>query len=168
MRPVCLFLLFCLLALSACSSLTPGKRSGIARLPGGWTYGSQGSPEVRTALLAQFENWLGTPYRLGGEDRSGIDCSAFVQRTYSDRFNIRLPRSTTKQLDAGQFVPPGEIRIGDLLFFSTGSTGKHVGMYLGQGSFLHASTRNGVILSRLNEAYWQNSLFAVRRILPNS
>lgn len=120
---------------------------------------------VQQALLAQFREWRGTPYRLGGNSRSGIDCSAFVQQTLATHFQIKAPRTTAQQVNMGEEVDRSSPKVGDLLFFRTGYSTRHVGFYLGGGKFLHASTRVGVTISRLDDKYWRKTFWQVRRVM---
>lgn len=120
---------------------------------------------VQQALLDQFREWRGTPYRLGGNTRAGIDCSAFVQQTLAAHFNIKAPRTTAQQVHMGDEVPRDALKVGDLLFFRTGYSTRHVGFYLGGGQFLHASTKVGVTISRLDDLYWRKTFWKVRRVM---
>ena len=120
---------------------------------------------VQQALLTQFREWRGTPYRLGGNSKAGIDCSAFVQQTLSTHFNVNAPRTTTQQVQLGVAVDRDNLKVGDLLFFRTGYTTKHVGFYLGGGQFLHASTKVGVTISKLDDLYWRKTFWKVRRVM---
>lgn len=116
-------------------------------------------------LNNQLKSWRGTPYRYGGVDRKGIDCSAFVQRTFSEKFNIRLPRSTSDQAKIGEKVAKSDLRTGDLLFFKIGGTGTglHVGIYDKDDYFIHASTSQGVTRSSLSNSYWKSRYWQARR-----
>lgn len=120
--------------------------------------------EVRAALLRQYQEWQGTPYRLGGNNRSGIDCSGFTQVTFQHRFNHSLPRTTEAQARQGVEIDLQTMQPGDLLFFNTDIKVRHVGIYMGQGEFLHASTSRGVMISRLDNPYWQKNFWQVRRV----
>ncbi|PMR75563.1 C40 family peptidase [Billgrantia endophytica] len=120
---------------------------------------------VRQALLAQHERWVGTPYRLGGTSDRGIDCSALVQNVFSDTFRLELPRSTSEQVRQGTPIARDELQVGDLVFFRPPGAYDHVGIYVGEGYFLHASTSRGVRLSKLNNAYWQRHYWQARRTL---
>jgi cell wall-associated NlpC family hydrolase len=104
------------------------------------------------------------PYRLGGADRRGLDCSAFAQITYRERFGLDIPRETSAQHAAGAEVPLAAAAPGDLLFFDTGPREQHVGIYAGQRQFLHVSTRAGVMLSSVLEPYWAGRFKAVIRV----
>ncbi|PXX97304.1 C40 family peptidase [Halomonas sp. LBP4] len=120
---------------------------------------------VRQALLAQHERWVGTPYRLGGTTERGIDCSALVQHVFNDTFRLALPRSTGRQVHQGTPVARDELQAGDLVFFRPPGAYDHVGIYVGDGFFLHASTSRGVKLSRLDNAYWRRHYWQARRAL---
>lgn len=121
---------------------------------------------VITLLSEQQREWSGTPYVLGGNTRKGIDCSGFTRITFMDRFNIQLPRTTSDQAKHGVQIPRSQIQTGDLVFFKTGRgpNGYHVGIYVKDDLFLHASTSGGVIYSSLNSPYWRKTYWQARRI----
>ncbi|CAM3521899.1 suppresses thermosensitivity of prc mutants at low osmolality (lipoprotein) [Xenorhabdus nematophila AN6/1] len=121
--------------------------------------------DIKSKLLSQYADWKGVTYRLGGSTKRGIDCSAFVQRTFHDQFGMALPRSTSEQQNIGQTVSRSKLRAGDLVLFKTGARMRHVGIYLGNNQFVHASTSNGVIVSRLTDSYWNKRYYGARRIL---
>lgn len=112
-------------------------------------------------LYAQYKEWRGTPYRYGGNNRSGIDCSAFVQRTFMSQFAIELPRTTKKQILAGIPIKRTDLQSGDLVFFNKGT---HVGIYLQDDRFLHASTKAGVIISSIHNSYWSRHYWRAIRV----
>jgi len=117
---------------------------------------SLADPEAtRAALLEQYLDWAGVPYRTGGHSREGLDCSGFIQLTYLQRFGVQLPRDTSAQRGVGSKVEPSHMRPGDLVFFDTGPAERHVGIYVGKRQFLHVSSSTGVMLSRLDDAYWE-------------
>ncbi|GAB2794977.1 bifunctional murein DD-endopeptidase/murein LD-carboxypeptidase [Halomonas shantousis] len=118
---------------------------------------------IRQALLAEHRRWVGTPYVLGGDSRRGIDCSALVQRVYQEAFLYELPRTTEAQQYEGRRIGRDELAPGDLIFFHSPGRYRHVGIYVGQGLFLHASTSQGVKLSRLDNAYWSRNYRQARR-----
>ena len=117
------------------------------------------------ALSNYYALWAGTNYRMGGEGRNGIDCSAFVQQVYAELFSIGLPRTTAAQARAGERIALTDLRPTDLVFFRTSMFGKHVGIYHGEDSFLHVSTENGVMISSLHETYWRTRFWQARRII---
>lgn len=111
--------------------------------------------EVQRALNEFLSIWEGTPYRLGGNSRKSIDCSALTSRTYKELFDIDLPRTASAQASQGSTIPPSDLQPGDLVFFRIGRYQSHVGVYMGNNSFMHASTLKGVTLSKLDDPYWQ-------------
>lgn len=129
--------------------------------------GQINDPIMAIALLSEQQyEWAGTPYVLGGSGRKGVDCSGFVQTTFFDRFGIKLPRQTKEQANYGQYIDKADIQTGDLVFFKTGRgpNGYHVGIYVKEDKFLHASTKGGVIYSSLNSDYWRKAYWQARRI----
>lgn len=92
----------------------------------------------------------------------------FVQRTFREQFGLELPRSTYEQQEMGKSVSRSNLRTGDLVLFRAGSTGRHVGIYIGNNQFVHASTSSGVIISSMNEPYWKKRYNEARRVLSRS
>ncbi|MEJ7768802.1 MAG: NlpC/P60 family protein [Chitinophagaceae bacterium] len=107
-------------------------------------------------LLNFMEEWYGTHYRYGGSDRLGIDCSAFSTKLMSAVFGISVPRTVKEQFDNTRRVPRADLQTGDLLFFDTRGGISHVGVYLLNNKFVHASVSNGVMISDLDEAYFKS------------
>lgn len=124
--------------------------------------------DVKTRLMDQYASWKGVRYRLGGSTKSGIDCSGFVQRTFREQFGLELPRSTYEQQEMGKSVDRTKLRTGDLVLFRAGSTGRHVGIYIGNNQFVHASTSSGVTISSMDEPYWKRRYNEARRVLSRS
>ena len=125
------------------------------------------SGTIESRIRAEYARWRGTPYLLGGTTKRGVDCSAFVQHVYADAFGVDLPRSTADQVREGRRVQPAQLKAGDLVFFRPPGASRHVGIYLGNGTFTHASTSQGVTLGSLEEAYWQSAYWTSRRLLEN-
>ena len=117
-------------------------------------------------LYDHAQTFSGTPYRLGGDDRSGMDCSGLVVRLYRDVYNLYLPHSTAELYQTGLAVSLRSLEVGDLIFFreERGAAPSHVGVYLGNAAFIHASSTNGVIVSKLTETYYQKRFAGARRI----
>lgn len=113
-------------------------------------------------VLNVYRGWAGTRYRLGGDSKLGIDCSAFVRETAQRALGIYLPRSTAQQKSVGKAIPKSSLKAGDLVFFRKNH---HVGIYVGNGKFVHASSSKGVTTSSLNEYYWYKHYSQSRRII---
>jgi cell wall-associated NlpC family hydrolase len=123
---------------------------------------------VKKRLRSEVRMWEGTPHKIGGETRQGIDCSGFVQRLYRDIFGQRIPRSTKLQVKSGQSIEKNQLYTGDLVFFKSTFKRRHVGIYLGLGEFAHASASKGVTISSLQNPYWAQSYWTARRYLNAS
>ncbi|NNF08238.1 MAG: hypothetical protein HKN21_15855 [Candidatus Eisenbacteria bacterium] len=158
-----LLLLFSL----GCGGASPQPASGVATSSGT----NKDKPHVQDrddifyALMDQFADWKGTRYQYGGQSRNGVDCSGFVQLTYKHQFGVNLPRTTKLQARLGPEVSRKKLQVGDLVFFQTGIHVRHVGMYLGNQQFLHASSSKGVTISRMDTAYWSQRFWKATRPL---
>lgn len=120
------------------------------------------------SLFDVYQQWEGVPYRWGGETQSGVDCSAFVQIAFQDAWQIALPRTTQSQSKVGTQIASNEAHYGDLVFFRISRHSEHVGVYIGNQRFMHASSSKGVIISRLDNPYWASKFWQFRRIYrPN-
>ena len=117
-----------------------------------------------TKLSLFYQDWQHTPYRYGGNSKKGIDCSAFSQKTYKQVFSHSLPRTVATQINVGHKVSRAQLRPGDLVFFKTGRTTRHVGVYLRNGTFMHASTSSGVMQSQLSNRYWNRRFITARTL----
>ncbi|HHQ6632649.1 TPA: NlpC/P60 family protein [Serratia fonticola] len=115
-------------------------------------------------ILSHYDRWEGVRYKFGGNSRKGIDCSAYMQRVFQDEFAVSLPRSTGEQMKLGSRVAKSQLHTGDLVFFKTSSRQRHVGVYIGEGEFVHASTSMGVTVSNLDNQYWGARYELARRI----
>lgn len=115
---------------------------------------------------------LGSPYKMGGNDpRKGVDCSGFVRHVYRETARVELPRSAKAMSRDGEAVARDELKPGDLVFFNTLKRPfSHVGIYAGEGKFVHASSRQSkrVMLSDLNDRYWTKHYNGARRVLPGA
>lgn len=126
------------------------------------------APDSWRSLYSEGCKWLGTPYKYGGNDRNGVDCSGLMVAIYRDALNIKLPRTSRQQSEWCRRVDIKNLQPGDLLFFDTSRdrNGKvsHVGLYLGSGEMLHSSTSRGVIVSAIVDNYYSERLLACGRV----
>ena len=112
-------------------------------------------------------DWIGTPYRFGGSSRKGIDCSAFTKELYSDVFNMDIQRNSRDIFSMVSPVKRDELKEGDLVFFKIHSRRiSHVGIYLGNNRFAHASSR-GVAINSLDDAYYNRYFYRGGRMLES-
>jgi len=116
------------------------------------------------SLLEGIDSWYGTRYRLGGTTKKGIDCSAFVGAIYASVFGISLPRTAREQFRVSKRVSRTELQEGDLVFFNTRGGVSHVGIYLQNNKFVHASVTRGVVISDLFESYYIRRFVGAGRI----
>lgn len=125
---------------------------------------SRDTENIRSAILSQYSNWKGTRYHLGGTTHNGVDCSALMQKIFSASFGQSLPRTTTQQIHNGQQVSKETLKPGDLVFFKTSPGQRHVGVYVGNNKFIHASSSEGVTMSSLANHYWVDHYETARRL----
>ena len=105
-------------------------------------------------LYAFIDQWMGTPYKFGGEDKDGVDCSALVQLLEQQVYGLNIPRSTSQQINIIKRKYEEELVEGDLVFFDyDGKKFSHVGVYLLNGYYVHASSTKGVMITRLHDPY---------------
>ena len=119
---------------------------------------------VRTVLRAAY-SVLGSPYMFGGTSPYGFDCSGFTKYAFA-RVGVHLPRTADAQLSAGRQIPLQNLRPGDLIFFTTYEPGaSHVGIYLGNGKFIHSGSSTGVAIASAFTGYWGARYYGACRIL---
>lgn len=128
----------------------------------------EASADDEARLRAEVDEWLGVPHRWGGTTRDGVDCSAFVQILYREVFGTPLPRTTYDQMNVGTPISQETLRPGDLVFFVNPSKTRHVGVYLSDGTFAHASSSQGVTISEMQLPYWRRGYLTARRVLATS
>lgn len=144
-------------------------------LPEAWEAGRRVAPPVNTAqpvsharlkqsIMQEFLSWQGTRYQWGGNNRQGIDCSAFSRRVVAAVLHRSLPRTALAQSRTGVEVSQSSLQAGDLVFFLTQPGVHHVGIYIGNRQFIHASSSQGVTLSSLSDPYWQEHYQMARRV----
>ena len=123
-------------------------------------FGRRGAQIVQMA-----QQYMGTPYAWGGSSPGGFDCSGFIYYIYS-QFGISLPRMSDGQFEVGRAISGDNLLPGDLVFFTTYEPGaSHVGIYLGGGRFIHASSAAGeVTITPLGKSYYQERYLGARRV----
>lgn len=121
--------------------------------------------ENKNKLNSEIESWVNVPYKYGGNDKHGVDCSGFVNAIYLSVYNMKLPRTTKELFSISTTIKKENLQEGDLVFFKIGSNEvSHVGIYIEQNKFIHASSSKGVIVSLLNNQYYENHFIRGGRI----
>ena len=133
-----------------------------------WTPIAPSNPAAANAVLMRAISLVGTPYRYGGNTpEGGFDCSGLVNYVFRDMLDLRLPR-TSRELYAyqGPKIDAGRLVAGDLVFFGSGASVTHVGIYVGEGRFVHAPSTGGTVrLDHLDGTYWRRAYTGSRRVL---
>lgn len=110
--------------------------------------------KLQNDLLKSYSHWKGTKYELGGDSSSGMDCSALTRRVYREVYGYELPRQTVQQIKVGAHIPREDLKPGDIVFFKPEDTNNHTAVYLGDSLFINASSSKGVVISTLENIYW--------------
>lgn len=129
--------------------------------------GASNDPDKARSIIKEARKWIGTPYKYGGKSRKGTDCSGMVMMVFDNTLGVKLPRSSREQHKFCRSVPCDAIEPGDLVFFGSvkrGGSVNHVGLYIGDGKMIHASTSRGVMESSVNEAYWRDRFHSAGRV----
>ncbi len=123
----------------------------------------------RDAVLLDAVSFLGVPYKYGGNSKQGVDCSGLTCNVYETAVKKKLPRSALEQFHSGTPVQKSELEFGDLVFFNTtGRAPSHVGLYIEDDLFVHASVVSGVTISSLESTYYKNRFVGARRIVDQT
>lgn len=156
------------IVLSACGG---GKATRPAAPPAStqvWPTVAPNDPQAANAVLMRAIGLVGTPYRYGGNTpESGFDCSGLVAYVYREMLDLKLPR-TSRDLAAvqGPKIEPTRLAPGDLVFFGSRGSVSHVGIYVGEGRFVHAPSTGGTVrLDSLGGAYWKDHYTGAKRVL---
>jgi lipoprotein Spr len=121
--------------------------------------------EVKNTKMFEFiDDWYGTPYHLGGTTKKGVDCSAFSQFLFASVYGLSIPRTAREQYNLTNRISRTELKEGDLIFFNTRGGISHVGVYLQNNKFVHASTSGGVMISDIFDEYWAKKFVGVGRL----
>ena len=137
---------------------------------GGQSSGRPVSPDALNgvsaeAIIATAKQYIGVPYVWGGSTPSGFDCSGYVKYVFG-KHGITLPRTSRDQYNVGTWVSKSNLRPGDLVFYNTSGSGvSHLGIYIGNGQFIHASSSRGVMISEMSNSYWSARYYGARRVL---
>jgi lipoprotein Spr len=117
-------------------------------------------------LLQKIDEWWGTPYSLGGSTKNGVDCSYFTLDVMKDIYKVNLKRTAAEQYEQSTKIEWNDLKEGDLIFFKADGRRNisHVGIYLANNKFAHASTSQGVTISDLSDPYWQRRLYSLGRV----
>jgi lipoprotein Spr/probable lipoprotein NlpC len=121
--------------------------------------------EIALLIRKEYDRSRGIPHRMGGIGKCGFDCSGFSQHVFARLFGVSLPRTTAVQASIGQRIKRSHLQAGDLVFFKPRSYPRHVGIYVGNGEFVHASASKGIALSRLDSRYWRRAYWTSRRVI---
>ncbi len=153
------------------SSHTPlffvgGKSTGVTPSATALKSSNTGTSTTGSQIVTTAKKYIGVPYVWGGSTPSGFDCSGFTQYVFKAH-GITLPRTTKQQYAAGTSVSKSELKQGDLVFFdNTYTTGiSHVGIYVGDGQFIHSSSSKGIIITALSNSYWASRYYGARRVI---
>lgn len=120
----------------------------------------------QSRLMREISKYMGVPYMAGGESGQGLDCSAYAMLVYKNALKKELPRTSQEQFKVGTQVDLEDLKFGDLVFFNTtGESASHVGIYLGDDLFAHASVAFGVTISSLQSSYYKKRYEGARRII---
>ena len=162
------FFVFLVGALAACGG---GKKAVRATAPssvGTWARNAPVDPAASNSVLMRAISLVGTPYLYGGNTpESGFDCSGLVNYVYDDMLQKKLPR-TSSALAAyqGPKIQPRHLTAGDLVFFGSRGQVSHVGIYVGDGRFVHAPSSGGTVrLDHLDGAYWRDNYSGAKRVI---
>jgi cell wall-associated NlpC family hydrolase len=124
------------------------------------------APLDHSKMMREISRRMGIPYRLGGTTEEGLDCSGYTMLVYQKSIGKQLPRTSADQSAIGSSVELNDLKFGDLVFFNTtGESASHVGIYIGDDLFAHASVSLGVTISSLQSSYYQKRYEGARRIV---
>jgi cell wall-associated NlpC family hydrolase len=167
--PYHLFLLLVLfiLTLSFMTSCATKSKTAAVVHPSSRTTKTEDLSRREQHLRGAYRQWTGTTYAMGGNDMKGVDCSGFVRAIYKRIFDIHVPRTTEEQLKQGTPVKRVGLEAGDLVFFRPPGYPRHVGIYLSNNEFMHASKTQGVTISRIDSLYWGKYYWTARRLYTN-
>ena len=164
-----LYLLLLSSLLTACGSVRPAPRYTDSTDAGAVVRELEQRRRATPNRLARVvDGYLGIPYKWGCTTRAGMDCSAFTRAIFRETYGVELPRTSKQMYGVGRAIPQGQdLKPGDLVFFKNTYSGpgvSHVGIYLGEGRFAHASSSKGGTITQLNNPYFQPRYVGARRV----
>jgi len=164
-----LYLLLLSSLLTACGSIRPAPRYTDSTDSGAVVRELELRRRATPHRLARVvDGYLGIPYKWGGTTRAGMDCSAFTRAIFRETYGVELPRTSKQMYGVGRAILQGQdLKPGDLVFFKNTYSGpgvSHVGIYLGEGRFAHASSSKGGTITPLNNPYFQPRYIGARRV----
>lgn len=120
---------------------------------------------VKKVLRNEIDEWLGTPYKYGGTTKKGVDCSGLVNAVYLAVYDVKLPRTSKDIYAFCKHIKMEDLQEGDLIFFNYNGKGiSHVGIYLDNGKYVHASSQKGVMISDIHSAYVKKYIVGAGRV----
>lgn len=126
---------------------------------------SRGSTAAVRRVMQTSMRYIGVPYVFGGTTPGGFDCSGYTRYVFANA-GIALPRMADEQYWVGSSVSYGNLQVGDLVFFTTYAPGvSHVGIYMGNGTFIHASSSRGVVVDNIGSSYWSTRYVGAKRVI---
>lgn len=119
--------------------------------------------DIRFKIIEEANNWIGTPYKWGGESKYGVDCSGFVQEVYK-KVGLKIPRTSNEQFNYSKIINLQDKNIGDLIFFMKNNKIYHVGIYYGDNQIIHSSSTHGVVIQPINDKYLKSRIYCAGTI----
>jgi len=168
LNPLYLFLLICLTAISSCTPASNYPRKKSTRK---YRYKTKVTVKHKNItrnrkLDVLIERYWGKKYKFGATGPNRFDCSGFVQRIFKEAYKYKLPRTSRQQYKSGTKISKSSLKYADLVFFKINSRKvSHVGVYIGNNKFAHASTSKGVTISSLRNVYYKKRFVGARRVL---
>ena len=151
----------------SCGSVTPVPRYTASEGQEGVVSELKKRKRHGKNLLEVVESYLGVPYQWGGTTRAGMDCSAITRAIVRETYGIELPRTSKQMFAVGKIVANKNLKPGDIVFFKNTYSGpgvSHVGIFLGDGRFAHASASRGVTITELSHSYFSKRYVGARRV----